>query len=102
MNYTVDGTQPLTDQENTLNGLEMANFSQVTKYEKQATGTDNLATMADAPPGYPPLYLASVEVGANSSQTIQQQSTAGRGLVFTGTAYVSGAAKTVMGFRKKP
>jgi hypothetical protein len=58
--------------------------------------------MADAPPGYPPLYLASVEVGASSSDVIQQQNSAGRGMVFTGTAYVSGAAKTVMGFRKKP
>ena len=33
---------------------------------------------------------------------IQQQNSAGRGMVFTGTAYVSGVAKTVMGFRKKP
>lgn len=101
MNFKADGTLPLADQENNLNGLEMANFSQVTNYE-QAAGTDNLATMGDAPPGYPRLYLASVEVGASTSQTIQQQDAAGRSLVFTGTANVSSSAKTVMGFRKKP
>jgi hypothetical protein len=102
MNYTVDGTQALADQENTLNGLEMANFSQVIRYEKQSTGTDNLATMADAPPGYPRLYVASVDVGASTAQTIQQHKTAGRSLLFTGMANVSGSAKTVMGFRQTP
>ena len=104
MTYDVDGSQALADQENTLNGLESANYANVTQYLKKAAGgapgaTLNEATLANALPGHHQLYLASVDVGADTSPVIQQNSAAGRALVFSGSAYVSGAEKTVMGFR---
>jgi hypothetical protein len=105
MTSNVDGSKGLADQEITLNGLELANFAKVTKYVKKAAagasgGTVNEATLEDALPGHHQLSLASVDLGADTSPVIQQQRAAGRAEVFSGTAYVSGNEKTVMGFRQ--
>ena len=97
--YTIDGSEALADQENDLNGIELANFVKVTNYTKSAN-TKNEATVADAPPGIKRLYLAMVDAGAATSTVIQQQKGQGRDLIFSGTAYVSSAEKTVMGFRQ--
>jgi len=91
----VDGKMTLADQENHLNGLEQIGFSQVTKYVKQTTGAIagkplNEATFNDAPAGLHQLYLMSVPVGASTAAVILQEKQAGRTLIFSGTAYVSG------------
>ena len=100
-----DGKRALADQENDLNGLEQFGFSKVTKYEKQTTGAGagtpmNEATLDDAPAGYPSLYLDSVDVGASTTAVIAKHKAAKRALIFSDTAYVSGAEKTVLGFRQ--
>ena len=101
----VDGKMTLAQQENHLNGLEQIGFSKVTKYVKQTTGAVagtplNVATLDDAPAGLHLLYLQSVDVGASTAAVIAAQKTAGRDKIFDGTAYVSGAEKTVLGFRQ--
>jgi hypothetical protein len=101
----VDGRKTLADQENTLNARERIAFAQVTKYTKQTNGAVegtplNEATLDDAPPDLPPLYLTSVPVGASTAAAILQHKQAGRTMVFSGTAYVSGADQTVLGFRR--
>jgi hypothetical protein len=101
----VDGKMALAGQENHLNGLEQIGFSKVTKYVKQTTGAVagkplNDATLNDAPAGLHLLYLDSVDVGASTTAVIAKHKKAGRDLVFSGTAYVSGADKTVLGFRQ--
>jgi hypothetical protein len=101
----VDGKMTLAQQENHLNGLEQIGFSKVTKYVKQTTGAVagtplNVATLDDAPAGLHLLYLDSVNVGADTAAVIAAQKTAGRDKIFDGTAYVSGADKTVLGFRQ--
>jgi hypothetical protein len=101
----VDGKMALAEQENHLNGLEQIGFSKVAKYAKQDAGAVagtplNEATLDDAPAGLHLLYLDSVEVGASTAAVIAKHKTAGRDLVFSGTAYVSGTDKTVLGFRQ--
>lgn len=102
---SVDGKMALPDQENHLNGLEQIGFSKVTKYAKQTTGAVagtplNEATLDDAPAGLHLLFLDSVGVGASTTAVIAKHKTAGRDLIFSDTAYVSGADKTVLGFRQ--
>lgn len=101
----VDGTKTLADQENTLNTHERFGQSTVTKYVKQTAGAVagtplNEATLDDAVPPAHPLYLQSVAVGASTAVIIAQQKQAGRTLIFSDTAYVSGADQTVLGFRQ--
>jgi hypothetical protein len=101
----VDGKKTLADQESHLNGLEQVGFSKVTKYAKQTTGAVtgtplNEAALDDAPAGLQLLYLDSVNVGTSTVAVIAKHKTAGRDLVFSGTAYVSGADKMVLGFRQ--
>ena len=95
----------LRDQEDQLNHLERIGFSKVTKYLEQTTGAVagtpwNEATLDDAPAGYPSLYLDSVDVGASTTAVIAKHAAAGRALIFSDTAYVSSAEKTVLGFRQ--
>lgn len=101
----IDGKLALRDQEDQLNGLEQIGFSQVTKYVKQATGAVagkplNEATLNDAPAGLHHLYLMPVPVGGSTAAVILQEKQAGRTLIFSDTAYVSGADQTVLGFRQ--
>ena len=76
------------DPENDINGLEQFGFSKVTKYVKQTTGAVagtplNEATLDDVPAGLSP---------GTKRQTENR--------FFSGTAYVSSAEKTVLGFRQ--
>ena len=106
MTSNVDGSKALAEQEITLNGLELANFAKVTKYEKKATATAsgaavpsggasggaggaklNEATLEDAPPGHQQLHLTDGVMPAGGTKA------------FSGTVYVSGKEKTVIGFR---
>jgi len=100
----VDGKKPRKEQENDLNGLETFGFSKVTKYVKQTAGAAdtklNEATLDDAPAGLSRLYLDSVDVGGDTTAVIARHHQANRTLVFSGTAYVEGADKTVLGFRQ--
>jgi hypothetical protein len=101
----IDGKLALAEQENQLNGLEQIGFSKVTKYVKLTTGAVagiplNEASFDDAPAGLHLLYLDSVDVGASTTAVIAKHKKAGRDLMFSGTAYVSGADKTVLGFRQ--
>lgn len=102
--YIVDGSRALADQENDLNGVEQLTLRTTTAYAKHTgapAGTaKNQASMDDATAAFHPLYLAFLDVGASTAAVIAQQLSAGRNLVFTGTAYVAGAEKTVMGFRQ--
>ena len=101
----VDGNKALADQEDDLNTHERFGQSTVTKYVKRTTGAVagtplNEATLDDAAPPLHPLYLQSVAVGASTAAVIAAQKTAGRDKILDGTAYVSGAEKTVLGFRQ--
>jgi hypothetical protein len=101
----VDGKKDLKAQEDTLNTHERFGQSKVTAYAKQTTGAVagtplNAATLDDSVPPLHPLYLDSAEVGASTAAVISNHKAAGRDKVFDGTAYVSGAEKTVLGFRQ--
>ncbi len=101
----VDGKKDLAQQENTLNTHERFGQSKVTTYGKQTTGAVagtplNAASLDDTAPPLHPLYLDSVDVGASTAAVIAAQKAAGRDKVFDGAAYVSGAEKTVLGFRQ--
>ena len=100
MAFNVDGNQSLGDQQNALNGFELANFVKTTKYVKQTGGAPtsriNVATTEDAPPGHQSLVLVAIDAGADPSTAAQP---AGKTQVFSGTAFVSGVEKTVVGFR---
>lgn len=100
----VDGNKVLAEQENDLNTLEELGRSIVTKYIKQTTGAVagtplNQATL-DRGPRVHPLYLDSVDVGASTATVIAKHKAANRGLIFSDTAYVSAADRTILGFRQ--
>jgi hypothetical protein len=97
----IDGKLSLADQENTLNGMEQALSAKTVNYTGQPGGTQNQATLEDVPLADPlePLYLQAVDVGGSTAALVAQYQQKGQSLAFQGTAYVSGTAKTVMGFR---
>ena len=98
----IDGTKPLAQQENDLNGSEGATLSRTTAYDRAGGSSthQNQATLTLADDDFHQLYLAAVACGASTAQTILQQKNQGRELVFTCTAWVSSAQMTVMGFRQ--
>jgi hypothetical protein len=102
---SVDGKQPLPQQEVSLRFLEENQFAKVTAYAKasgsSAANPANEAVLEDVPFGQQPpsLHLEMVDVNGDPAPVVAAQNQDGKKPIFRGVGFVESVEKLILGFR---